>query len=326
MREKRFFTLGVLTSGGDAPGMNAAIRAVVRTALSRNAEVLGIQNGYEGLINGEFRRMGARDVGGTLRRGGTILQARRSERFRTLRGQREAVRRLNEAEIDGLIVIGGDGTLTGAHALAQQGIHVVGIPASIDNDIWGTNMSIGVDTALNTIMDAVDKLRDTASSHNRAFLVETMGRSSGYLAVLAGIICGAEIVLCPEVPITVDEVASAIEDAYRRGKTHAIIIVAEGASLRTTELARALDEMDVGFKTRVTILGHIQRGGSPTAFDRLLAARMGVKAVEALLDGETDSMVGLQGREIRLVPLSEVVSRERPANLEYYKMARMLAQ
>jgi 6-phosphofructokinase 1 len=270
--------------------------------------------------------MGARDVGGTLRRGGTILQARRSERFRTLRGQREAVRRLNEAEIDGLIVIGGDGTLTGAHALAQQGVHVVGIPASIDNDIWGTNMSIGVDTALNTIMDAVDKLRDTASSHNRAFLVETMGRSSGYLAVLAGIICGAEIVLCPEVPITVDEVASAIEDAYRRGKTHAIIIVAEGASLRTTELARALDEMDVGFKTRVTILGHIQRGGSPTAFDRLLAARMGVKAVEALLDGETDSMVGLQGREIRLVPLSEVVSRERPANLEYYKMARMLAQ
>jgi 6-phosphofructokinase 1 len=326
MREKRFFTLGVLTSGGDAPGMNAAIRAVVRTALSRNAEVLGIQNGYEGLINGEFHRMGARDVGGTLRRGGTILQARRSERFRTLRGQREAVRRLNEAEIDGLIVIGGDGTLTGAHALAQQGIHVVGIPASIDNDIWGTNMSIGVDTALNTIMDAVDKLRDTASSHNRAFLVETMGRSSGYLAVLAGIICGAEIVLCPEVPITVDEVASAIEDAYRRGKTHAIIIVAEGASLRTTELARALDEMDVGFKTRVTILGHIQRGGSPTAFDRLLAARMGVKAVEALLDGETDAMVGLQGREIRLVPLSEVVSRERPANLEYYKMARMLAQ
>ena len=326
MREKRFFTLGVLTSGGDAPGMNAAIRAVVRTALSRNAEVLGIQNGYEGLINGEFHRMGARDVGGTLRRGGTILQARRSERFRTLRGQREAVRRLNEAEIDGLIVIGGDGTLTGAHALAQQGIHVVGIPASIDNDIWGTNMSIGVDTALNTIMDAVDKLRDTASSHNRAFLVETMGRSSGYLAVLAGIICGAEIVLCPEVPITVDEVASAIEDAYRRGKTHAIIIVAEGASLRTTELARALDVMDVGFKTRVTILGHIQRGGSPTAFDRLLAARMGVKAVEALLDGETDSMVGLQGREIRLVPLSEVVSRERPANLEYYKMARMLAQ
>ena len=326
MREKRFFTLGVLTSGGDAPGMNAAIRAVVRTALSRNAEVLGIQNGYEGLINGEFHRMGARDVGGTLRRGGTILQARRSERFRTLRGQREAVRRLNEAEIDGLIVIGGDGTLTGAHALAQQGVHVVGIPASIDNDIWGTNMSIGVDTALNTIMDAVDKLRDTASSHNRAFLVETMGRSSGYLAVLAGIICGAEIVLCPEVPITVDEVASAIEDAYRRGKTHAIIIVAEGASLRTTELASALDEMDVGFKTRVTILGHIQRGGSPTAFDRLLAARMGVKAVEALLDGETDAMVGLQGREIRLVPLSEVVSRERPANLEYYKMARMLAQ
>ncbi len=326
MSGKKFFKLGVLTSGGDAPGMNATIRAVVRTALSRGAEAVGIQNGYEGLINGEFRRMGARDVGGTLRRGGTILHARRSERFRTPSGQREAVRRFNEAELDGLIVIGGDGTLTGAHALAQQGLPIVGIPASIDNDIWGTNMSIGVDTALNTIMDAVDKLRDTASSHNRAFLIETMGRSSGYLAVLAGITCGAEIVLCPEVEITVEEVARVIEDAYRRGKTHAIVIVAEGANLRTTDLARALDEMDVGFKTRVTILGHIQRGGSPTAFDRLLAARMGVKAVHALLDGESDVMVGLQGREIHLVPLEEVVSHQRPANLEYYKMVRMLAQ
>ncbi|NOY98020.1 MAG: 6-phosphofructokinase [Chloroflexi bacterium] len=326
MNAKRDFTLGVLTSGGDAPGMNATIRAVVRTALANKVEVLGIQNGYEGLINGEFQFWGARDVGGALRRGGTILQTRRSKRFMEPRGQRDAIRRINEAGINGLVVIGGDGTLSGAHVLAQQGIQVVGIPASIDNDVWGTNMSIGVDTALNTIMRAVDNLRDTASSHNRVFLVETMGRGSGYLAVLAGIICGAEMVLCPEVPTTVEKVAEAIEDAYRRGKTHAIIIVAEAANIHTTDLAHALDEMDVGFKTRVTILGHIQRGGSPTAFDRLLAARMGVKAVQVLLEGQTDVMVGLQGREIAIVPLKEVISHKRSANLEYYEMVHMLAQ
>ncbi len=320
------FTVGVLTSGGDAPGMNACIRAVVRTALDRGAQVLGVLNGYEGLINGEFRPLGPRDVGGILQRGGTMLQTRRSELFKERRGQREAIRRMNEVGMDGLVVIGGDGSLRGAHALAQQGARVVGVPASIDNDIWGTNMSIGVDTALNTIMDAVDKLRDTASSHNRAFLIETMGRGCGYLAVMAGIVCGAEIVLLPEVSVSVEEVAAAVEDAYRRGKTHAIIIVAEGASIRTNDLARALDEMDVGFKTRVTILGHIQRGGSPTAFDRLLAARMGTKAVEALIAGESDVMVGLQGREIVLVPLAEVVRRQRSANLEYYHMARTLAQ
>src|SRR6185436_8036274 len=212
--------------------------------------VVGIANGYEGLLSGEFRPLGARDVGGILQRGGTILQTRRSERFMEPKGQREAIRRMNEAQMDGLIVIGGDGSLRGAHILASQGVKVVGVPASIDNDIWGSDMAIGVDTALNTIMEAVDKLRDTASSHSRAVVVETMGRNSGYLAVMAGIVCGAEMVLMPEVPTSVDEVAHAVEDAYRRGKNHAIIMVAEGASLRTTELARMLDEMDVGFTTR----------------------------------------------------------------------------
>src|SRR3989304_5356193 len=224
--------IGVLTSGGDAPCMNAALRAVVRTAVANSIKVVGIANGFEGLVNGEFRPMGVRDVGGVLQRGGTILQTRRSERFKEPKGQREAIRHMNEAGIDGLIVIGGDGSLRGAHALAQQGIKVVGIPASIDNDIWGTDTSIGVDTALNTIMESVDKLRDTASSHSRAFLIETMGRNSGYLAVMAGIVCGAEIVLMPEVSVTVEEIVQLVEDAYRRGKNHAIIIVAEGANIR----------------------------------------------------------------------------------------------
>ena len=327
MNQKKDYTLGVLTSGGDAPGMNACVRSVVRTALGSQASVIGISNGYEGLINGEFKHWkNARDVGGILRRGGTILQTQRSKRFRTQKGQRGAIRRMNETGMDGLIVIGGDGTLNGGHVLAQQDIQVIGVPASIDNDIWGTDMSIGVDTALNTITDAVDKLRDTASSHTRAFLIETMGRNSGYLAVLAGVTCGAEAVLCPEIPTTVEKVAETIEDAYRRGKNHAIIIIAEGANIRSTELARELEAMDVGFKTRVTILGHIQRGGSPTAFDRLLAARLGIKAVEALLEGQSDVMVGLRGRDITIAPLEDVVSHERPANLEYYNMVSMLAR
>ena len=322
----RQYTLGLLTSGGDAPGMNSCIRAVVRAGATLNARVIGIHNGFEGLINGEFQVMGPRDVGGILQRGGTVLQTRRSERFKDQRGQREAIRHINETGMDGLVVIGGEGSMKGAHALAKQGISVVGIPASIDNDVWGSNMAIGVDTAMNTIMEAVDKLRDTASSHGRAFLIETMGRGSGYLTVMAGIVCGAEMVLVPEVTVTLQEIADTIEDAYRRGKTHAIIIIAEGANFRTTDLAKAIDEMDIGFKTRVTILGHIQRGGSPTAFDRLLAARMGVKAIECLLEGKVDIMIGLQGRGIELVPLEEVTTNKQQANEEYYKMARVLAR
>jgi len=320
------FTLGILTSGGDSPGMNPCIRAVVRTASGSNAQVMGVMDGYEGLINGEFRPLGVRDVGGILQRGGTILQTRRSTRFLEPHYQREAIRNMNSVGMDGLIVVGGNGSLIGAHVLAQQGMKVVGIPASIDNDVWGTDMSIGVDTAMNTIMEAVDKLRDTAASHGRAFLIETMGRGCGYLAVMAGIVCGAEMVLIPEVPVTVEEVTRAVEDAYRRGKTHAIIIVAEGASIKTTELAAALDAKDVGFTTRVTILGHIQRGGSPTAFDRMLASRLGVKAVQALLAGESDVMVGLQGRDVELIPLAEVTAKSRTASQEYIEMARMLAR
>ncbi|MBA4380594.1 MAG: 6-phosphofructokinase, partial [Anaerolinea sp.] len=310
----KIFTLGMLTSGGDSPGMNPCIRAVVRAASINNAQVLGVMDGFEGLINSEFRPLGVRDVGGILQRGGTILQTRRSTRFLEPHFQREAIRNMNSVGMDGLIVAGGNGSLNGAHLLAKQGVKVVGIPASIDNDIWGTNMAIGVDTAMNTIMEAVDKLRDTAASHSRAFLIETMGRDCGYLAVMAGIVCGAEMVLIPEVAVTVEEVARAIEDAYRRGKTHAIIIVAEGSNVTTAELAAALEAEDVGFTTRVTILGHIQRGGSPTAFDRMLASRLGVKAVQALLSGESDVMVGLQGRDVELIPLAEVMSKSRTAS------------
>lgn len=315
-----------MTSGGDAPGMNAAIRAVVRTALGNNMNVIGVMHGFEGLVNGEFKPLGARDVGGILQRGGTVLQTSRSKRFMEPSGQREAIRKMNEAGMDALIIIGGEGSLNGAYALQQQGVKVIGIPGSIDNDIWGTNIAIGTDTAMNTIMDAVDKLRDTASSHQRAFLVETMGRNSGYLAVMAGIVCGAEIVLIPEAPATVDEVAKAIEEAYKRGKTHAIIINAEGSAVRTTELAAKIDGMDVGFKTRMTILGHIQRGGSPTAYDRLLASRMGVKAVEALVAGKDGVMTGLKGKGIEYIPLVDVISNKRKVNMEYVHMAEVLAR
>lgn len=324
MTEK--LTVGVLTSGGDAPGMNAAIRAVVRTAQANNMNVIGVMNGYEGLINGEFRPLGARDVGGILQRGGTFLLTSRSKRFMEPSGQREAIRKMNEAGMDALIVIGGEGSMNGAHVLSQQGVKVIGIPGSIDNDIWGTNICIGTDTAMNTIMDAVDKLRDTASSHQRAFLIETMGRNSGYLAVMAGIICGAELVLIPEVPGSLEDVAASIEDAYRRGKTHAIIINAEGSSIRTTDLAAAIDNMDVGFNTRVTILGHIQRGGSPTAYDRLLASRMGVRAVEALMEGTHGVMTGLKGKGIDFIPIVDVISNKRKVNMEYYHMVKVLAR
>jgi 6-phosphofructokinase 1 len=318
--------IGLLTSGGDAPGMNPAIRAVVRTAVFRGVEVIGIEEGFDGCVRGEMKRLRERDVGGILQRGGTILQTARCPEFLERKGRLKAVRELNEEGIEGLVIIGGDGSMRGANALIEMGFPVVGVPASIDNDMWGTNMSIGVDTAMNTIMDAVDKLRDTASSHQRVFIIETMGRNCGYLALMAGIICGAEIVLIPEVEISMEELGAKIEDAYARGKAHAVIVAAEGASLKSDDVATFLREIEIEFEVRVTILGHVQRGGSPSAFDRMLATRLGVKAADALLEGETGVMVGLQGRDIVTVPLTEVVSKSRKANLAYYEMAEMLAR
>jgi 6-phosphofructokinase 1 len=319
-------TIGVLTSGGDAPGMNPCIRAVVRTALDKKLNVMGIYGGYEGLLHGNFRALGARDVGGILQRGGTILQTARSLEFQNSSGRMKALREMNSAGIDAVVIIGGDGSLRGALTLVQEGVQVVGVPASIDNDIYGTDMCIGVDTALNTIVDAMDKLRDTATSHNRAFLIETMGRENGYLAQHAGIICGAEMVLIPEIHVETQEVIKAVENAYIRGKTHCIIVVAEGFEPKTTELAERIAAMQIGFDTRVTILGHIQRGGRPTAFDRMLATRFGVHAVRSLMEGKTGTMVALQGREITPVPLEEVTSRKKGLSEEYFDLATILAR
>jgi 6-phosphofructokinase 1 len=323
---EKFNTIGVLTSGGDAPGMNPCIRAVVRTAAAHNVKVIGIESGYEGLIHGDFHPMGPRDVGGILQRGGTILKTARSEDFRTPHGQREAIRQMNNAGIDALVVIGGDGSLNGAIKLASQGFPVVGVPGSIDNDLFGTDMAIGVDTALCTIVETIDKLRDTASSHNRAFFVETMGRSCGYLALTAGIVCGAEMSLIPEVETPIEDISHAIEDAYLRGKQHCIIVVAEGFKPGASKLAEMVSEIDTGFHTRVTILGHVQRGGSPTPFDRLLATRFGVQAVEFLLEGKTSVMTGLDGRDIVAVPLEEVVSKPKTLSPEFINMAKFLAR
>lgn len=318
--------IAVMTSGGDAPGMNPAVRAVVRAAAAEGVEVYGIRQAYAGLLAGDFERMTSRDVSGIMQRGGTILQTARNKEFETPQGQKRALRRLNEHEIEGLIVIGGDGSLRGALALHQLGFPVVGVPGSIDNDIWGTNMSIGVDTALNTILDAVDKLRDTASSHERCFLLEVMGRNCGYLATMGGILGGAEFIVIPERPTTLEEIGKILEDAYMRGKSHAMGVVAEGANLKTHEIAEYLENHEVGFEVRVTTLGHVVRGGKPSAFDRLLATRMGVAAVEHLLAGETGVMVGLHGREIGTVSLLDATTHERTITESYIAMADMLAQ
>ena len=319
--------IAVMTSGGDSPGMNAAIRAVVRTAMNYGIEVYGVRQAYTGLINGDFELLTSLEVSGILQRGGTILQTARNEEFKTPQGQKRGLRRLNEHGIQGLIVIGGNGSLTGALALHRMGFPVIGAPGSIDNDISGTDMCIGVDTALNTILDALDHLRDTASSHQRAFIIEVMGRKCGYLALMGGILGGAEIVITPERPVSMEEVATSLEDAYVRGKSHAIAVVAEGAPFRVTDLEEyLLKNQNIGFEIRLTILGHIQRGGSPTAFDRLLATRMGVKAVNALHDGQSGMMVALSGREMKTVPLEEAVSKIRPIGESYFEMAKFLSR
>lgn len=319
--------IAVMTSGGDAPGMNAAIRAVMRAGMHYGMEVYGIRQAYSGLLRGDFKELTSREVSGILQRGGTILQTARNEEFKTPQGQQRALRRLNENGIEAIVVVGGDGSLRGGMALQRLGIPVVGVPASIDNDIWGTNTSIGVDTALNVILDALDRLRDTATSHQRAFVIEVMGRNCGYLALMGSILGGAEIVITPERPVSMEEVAVALEDAYVRGKSHAIAVIAEGAPYKTTELVEYLDaRTSIGFEIRLTILGHIQRGGSPTAFDRLLATRMGVKAVEMLHEGLSGVMVGLDGRDMVPVPLEEVTTKMREIGDSYFDMAYLLSR
>jgi 6-phosphofructokinase 1 len=312
--------IGVMTSGGDSPGMNACVRSVVRTALSKGLTVKGIQRGFAGLLDGDIHEMGRRDVSGIIQMGGTILQTARCLEFKEPKGQRLGLRRLNEESIDGLVVIGGDGSLRGGLALHKAGFPVVGVPGSIDNDIEGTDMSIGVDTTLNTILRALDALRDTASSHERAFLVEVMGRNCGYLAAVGGILGGAEMICIPERPFELEAVAEIVQDAYVQGKNHALIVVAEGAQHGINQIADYLRQHEVGFDVRVTILGHVQRGGRPSAFDRLLSTRLGVAAVTELLAGNSGVMVGLRGRKIGTVALEDATSNQREVNPEYIEL------
>ena len=318
--------IAVMSSGGDAPGMNAFIRSVIRSTINKGLEAYGVRRGFQGLIDNDIEQMDKRSVSNIIQRGGTVLQTARCEEFKTPRGLRQAIRNLNFHGIDGLVVLGGDGSLTGALSLHEAGFPVIGAPGTIDNDLAGTDMAIGVDTALNTVLDAVDRIKETASSHQRAFLVEVMGRNCGYIALISGIIGGAEMICIPEKPFELLDVVHVVEKAYVSGKTHCIIIVAEGSQHSTRAIKKILDERieEAGFETRVTILGHIQRGGSPTAFDRLLATRLGAAAVDYLIRGESGIMVGLVGNKIVATSLEEVVHHRKKLDMSLYELARSL--
>ncbi len=318
--------IAVLTSGGDSPGMNPFVRAVVRRGISYGMEVFGVQHGYQGLCDNNVRQMNLRSVGGILDRAGTILETARSAEFMTREGHRNALRTLNEHEIEGLVVLGGDGSLRGAMTLHEAGIKVVGAPGTIDNDMYGTDVTIGVDTALNVVMESIDMIRATASSHRRAFLIEVMGRNCGYLALMAGLACGAEMICIPEVPFELEDVAHVLDNAYIRGKAHCIIVVAEGGAYDAREIEAYLNakEDELGFEVRSTILGHVQRGGKPTAFERITATRLGAAAVDCLHRGETGVMVGMDGYNIKTTSIPDVVSKTRTLDLSLYDLARTL--
>lgn len=316
----------VLTSGGDAPGMNAAIRSVVRTGISKGWEMYGVRNGYAGLIVGNFLPLGPRDVGGIMQKGGTILGSARSLEFKTIEGQRKAIRSLNSAGIEGLFVIGGNGSQTGSYMLGKLNFPVVGIASTIDNDLFGSEITIGVDTALNVALEAVDRLKVTASSHQRAFLLEVMGRDCGYLALMTALAGGAEAVIIPEVKINPDDVADLLMKAYEKGKAHAIVIVAEGAEYNAEKLSAYYKKHQerLGFDLRVAILGHIQRGGTPSAYDRILASRLGSGAVEAMARGETGVLVGWVQSRIKTTPLEIVVNSKKEIDRSLVDLARIL--
>jgi len=320
--------VAVLTSGGDAPGMNAAIRAIVRVAVARGYEVFGIRHGYSGLIGGEFIRLGFRDVGGILDRGGTILGTTRCLELKTEAGQLAAVTQVRRHNVSGLIVIGGTGSQAGAFALAQQDLRIIGIASTIDNDLPGSDASIGATTALDTALQAIDRLRVTASSHERAFLVEVMGRDSGHLALVAGIAGGVEAILLPEVATDAEAVAAQLRAAYQRGKSHAIVVVAEGARYNADALARYFQEHRerLGFELRVTKLGHIQRGGAPGVFDRIIATQLGAAAIDYLDAGEHGIMLGIVDGKVTPTALSCVVDSKKPLNMRLLDLAQILAQ
>lgn len=323
----------MLTSGGDASGMNMAIRAVTRSALERGWHVYGVLEGFAGMVaplsEAKIRRLEARDVGGILGLGGTILGTARCKEFRDPEVRARGIANLAAFGIDALVVIGGNGSQTGAHALHEQGLAVVGIASTIDNDLVGSDITLGADTALNVAVDAVDKLRVTASSHRRASIVEVMGRDCGYLGLVVGLATGAEAIVLPENDVSPTMVAQRIADAYDRGKHHAIVIVAEGARHDAQALAAILERDHrerVRFDMRVTVLGHIQRGGTPTVFDRMLGARFGAHAVECLARGETGVLVGIRGSEVATTALRDVVGKQKPLALELLELARVLAR
>ena len=320
--------VAILTSGGDAPGMNAALRAAVRSGIAHGLEVLGVEDGYVGLIRGAFQPLGLRSVGGIVQRGGTVLGTSRCDEMRTAEGVDLAIEQMRRREVDALIVIGGNGSQSGAFALSRRGWPVVGIASTIDNDLYGTDISIGATTAVDTALDALDRLRVTAASHRRAFLVEVMGRHCGYLALMAGIAGGAEAIVTPEDDtMQPEDIARELLEASERGKRHAIVVIAEGARHDAEGLASYFKahEQRLGFDLRVSKLGHIQRGGSPCAFDRMLATRLGVGASEALAAGTHGVLIGLIDGAVASTPLVDVANRSRPAERRWIELARMLA-
>ena len=316
--------IAVMTSGGDSPGMNAAARAVVRTALYEGVKVYGINNGYQGMLDDDIEELTSRSVSDLIQRGGTFLGTARCPEFKTPEGRRKGYENLVKRGIEGLVIIGGDGSLTGGSLLSKEtGLPIVGLPGTIDNDVWGMDYTIGCDTAANTIVDAINKLRDTASAHRRIMLDEVMGRNSGWLAMMSGIAGGAEFVLVPEVKFNIDTMCEEIKEMYDAGKRYSIIVVAEGAG-SAIEIGKAVEEK-TGIDTRVSVLGHIQRGGSPTVEDRMKASMLGEKAALAIISGASDVVFGFNEGKVVAVNLFEAVNNTKTLNPELVRLARVLA-
>ncbi len=319
--------IAVLTSGGDAPGMNAAIRSVVRTCAFYDIACVGVYRGYQGMIESDFKEMNARSVNNIINKGGTILKTARSEEFRTVDGRKKAYDNLIKNGIDSFVVIGGDGSFTGALIFNKEfNFPVIGIPGTIDNDIFGTNYTLGYDTALNTVVEAIDKIRDTASSHNRLFFVEVMGRDVGYIALNAGVGAGAEEILIPEEDLGLDRMLESLKKSRKSGKTSSIVVVAEGdkTGRNVFELADYVEQNLPNYEVRVSVLGHMQRGGSPSCFDRVLASRMGVKAVETLMEGKSNFMAGIKDNKICLTPLDLAVKGKIKINQELIRVSDIM--
>lgn len=320
--------IGVLTSGGDSPGMNAAIRSVVRTCAYHNVECIGIYRGYQGMIEGDFKEMGPRSVNNIVNKGGTILKSARSKEFMTVEGRKKAYENLKNAGVEALVVIGGDGSFTGAEVFNKEyGFPVMGIPGTIDNDIFGTSHTLGYDTALNTVVEVIDKIRDTAISHNRLFFVEVMGRDAGHIALNSGIGAGAEEILIPEEDLGLERLLESLKRSKESGKSSSIVVVAEGDKIGKTvfELKDYVEENMPEYDVRVSVLGHMQRGGSPSCFDRVLASRLGVKAVESILEGKSNFMVGLLNDKVALTPLEQAIKGHTEIDKELLRVSDIMS-